>query len=114
MIRCDYYVARRAVKEKQNECEIYARYLDRDGTHAKAAWYYLLAGRPEAALTAARRAMEAGQAYAAEYAVFALQILGRGSEADSLMNRYGDLIRSVGSFGQNRKTLTKLYPSVAF
>jgi len=110
MIRCDYYVARKAVKGKQSECEIYARYLDRDGTHANAAWYYLLAGRPKKALAAAQSAIAEGQTYAAEYAVFALRILGRRAEADSLLKRYADWIRKAGRYEQDRKTLAKLYP----
>ena len=112
MIRCDYYVARRGLKEKRSECESYARYLDHDGTHANAAWYYLLAGRPEEALTAARKAMEAGQAYAAEYAIFALRILEREPEAQKLLKRYADLIRTVGRFEQDRRILTRLYPKI--
>ncbi|WP_292656679.1 hypothetical protein [Nitratifractor sp.] len=110
MIRCDYYVAGKAVKEKQSECENYARYLDRDGTHANAAWYYLLAGHPNEALRAARKAMAEGQTYAAEYAVFALRILGQGTDADRLQQQYADLIRKAGRFEQDRKILAKLYP----
>ena len=95
MIRCDYYVARRGLKDKRHECEVYARYLDHNGTRAKAAWYYLLADRPAEALNAAREAMKAGHDYAAEYAIFALWILKKTPEADRLLKRYADLIRGV-------------------
>jgi len=113
MIRCDYYVARKAVKEKQGECEIYARYLDRDGTRARAAWYYLLAGRPAEALTAARQAMDAGHDYAVEYAIFALWILKKDSKAERLLKEHADLLRSVGYFEEDRRILAKLYPKSA-
>ena len=114
MVQCDYYVGRRGEAEKQPLCEAYARYIDVDGMSAKAAWYYLLAGKPEEALKAAERALKIGQNFAGEYAAFALLIRGKKKEARKAM---ADFVSKVGKPDYLEKdiaVLQRLYPDVVF
>ncbi len=67
MVKCDYYVIRKHDLKYQKNCLAYAKSIDRDGMHAKAAWYYLLGGDKESAKRCSKKALDMGQHYAAEY-----------------------------------------------
>ncbi len=67
MVKCDYYVVRKHNLKYQSNCLAYAKSIDTDGMHAKAAWYYLLGGDKESAKRCSKKALDMGQHYAAEY-----------------------------------------------
>jgi hypothetical protein len=112
---CDYHVAKCHDRSYQASCLDYAHYVDIDGAHAKAAWYYLLGGQPERALKAARKALAQGQSYAAEYAWLALMIQGKRQEADRVMKRYRPTLYAMPKAFDQDLMLTKiLYPQIKF
>jgi hypothetical protein len=112
---CDYHVGKRHDRSYQPSCLAYARYVDIDGAHAKAAWYYLLGNRPDLALSAARHALAEGQSYAADYAWFALAIEGKAEEAVTLLKRYLPTFRAIGKgFTQDLLLMKTLYPKARF
>ena len=114
MLQCDYYVAKKGEKDKRHFCEIYAKVVDIDGASAKAAWYYLLAGKPHKALSAADKALQIGQHYAQEYRAFALWILKKPKEARQALEAF----RRKGGGGEyllrDLRTLERLYPEIDF
>ncbi|WP_456429267.1 hypothetical protein [Nitratifractor sp.] len=113
MVQCDIYVLRQGDLTKRNYCEEYAKIVDLDGASAKAAWYYLLAGKPEQALNAAQRALRIGQDFAGEYAAYALLLLGRKQEAREAMKRFSR--KAAGSYWKKDEAiLRKLYPKLDF
>ncbi|WP_042203758.1 hypothetical protein [Nitratifractor salsuginis] len=112
---CDYHVGKLHNRSYQPSCLDYARYVDIDGAHAKAAWYYLLGNRPDMALRAARKALGEGQSYAAEYAWFALVIEGKAEETAKLMKHHLPTIRAIGKgFTRDLDLMKTLYPKVGF
>ncbi len=113
MLQCDVYVARQGDLSKRSYCEEYARVVDLDGASAKAAWYYLLADKPEEALQAAEKALRVGQDFAREYVAYALLMLGREQEAAEAMKKF------LGKAGdpywkRDEGILRKLYPKYDF
>jgi len=114
MLRCDYYVAKLGDLSQRDSCADYARVVDIDGASAKAAWYWLLAGEPQKALDAARRAVEQGQTFAAGYAAQALTILGRDQEASAYLGRFRAAVASRDYFSRELRTLARLYPDIDF
>ena len=117
MLQCDVYVAEAGHREKRSLCEKYAEIVDIDGASAKAAWYYLLAGKPEKALKAANRALKIGQNYAYEYAAYALLLLGKKEEARKAMKTFITKVGKLGGesyFQKDFKTIKRLYPEVDF
>ena len=112
---CDYHVAKRHDRSYQKSCLDYAHYVDIDGAHAKAAWYYLLGGQAEQALKAARKALAQGQNYAAEYAWLALMIQGERQEAGRVMKRYRSTLDAMAkAFDQDLTLIKVLYPHIKF
>jgi len=67
MVKCDYYVVRKHNLKYQKNCLAYAKSIDTDGMHAKAAWYYLLGGDKDSAKRCSKKALDMGQHYASEY-----------------------------------------------
>ena len=67
MVKCDYYVVRKHNLKYQSNCLAYAKSIDTDGMHAKAAWYYLLGGDKDSAKRCSKKALDMGHHYAAEY-----------------------------------------------
>ena len=67
MMKCDYYVGRKFDKAHQKECLSYANSINKDGMYAKAAWYFLLGGDIKDAKINAKKALNIGHHYAAEY-----------------------------------------------
>ena len=114
MLQCDVYVARAGKLEKQPLCEEYAKIVDIDGASAKAAWYYLLAGKPGKALNAAERALEIGQSYANEYAAYALLLLGKKEEAQKTMKAFATKVGGEGYLQKDLDSLKRIYPEVDF
>ncbi len=114
MLQCDYYVARQGDLSKRHFCEEYAQIVDVDGASAKAAWYYLLGGKPEKALDAAMRAYDQGQTFAAGYVAQALSVLGRGEEAKRYIEPFRKVVKERSYFTKEVNTLKKLYPDADF
>ena len=114
MLQCDYYVARGGDLSKRHYCEAYAKVVNLDGASAKAAWYYLLAGRPDAAYDAAKRAMDTGQHFAALYAALAEAMAGRKEAAAQLYKRFIEWVPDHGYARDRIATLAKLYPDADF
>ena len=114
MLQCDYYVARQGDLSKRHFCEEYAQIVDVDGASAKAAWYYLLGGKPEKALDAAMRAYDQGQTFAAGYVAQALSVLGRGEEAKRYIEPFRKVVKERSYFAKEVNTLKKLYPDADF
>jgi hypothetical protein len=109
-LQCDYYVAQRGDKSRQEQCRIYAEYVDIDGAYPKAAWYYLLAGDVERARKAARKGVEQGQEYGREYLAMALWLLGEKDEAKRVLKLFFSNVPQHDYFERDRKTLQPLYP----
>ena len=114
MLQCDYYVVKQGKMEMRSACEKYAEIVDVDGASAKAAWYYLLAGKVEKALDAATRAVEVGQVYANEYMAYALLIGGRESEAKAAMKKFRSGVQQNSFVKRDIEALAKLYSDVDF
>ena len=114
MLQCDYYVARLGDKSRQGVCEAYAKVVDTDGAFAQAAWYYLLAGQPEKARRAARRALKQGQTYAAGYLAEALVVLGKSEEARRYRDIFEKTVPKHAYFAKEIGILKKLYPDIDF
>ena len=114
MLQCDFYVAKEGKLEKQPLCEEYAKFVDIDGASAKAAWYYLLAGKPGKALDAAERALKIGQNYAYEYAAYALLLVGRKEEAQKAMKAFISKVGGDDYLQRDLDTLKRIYPEVDF
>ena len=114
MLQCDYYVVKQGDRSKRSSCEEYARIVDVDGASAKAAWYYLLAGSVDQALDAANRAVDIGQAFANEYAAYALLILHREQEAIAAMQRFHEAVHEKSFVQRDVETLKTFYPDVDF
>ncbi len=114
MVQCDYYVVRRGDLSKSGFCENYAKALDAPGTHAKAAWYYLLGQKPQMAQRSAIAAIEEGQIYAAEYAAEASVIFHEYKAAKKYMKMLPkDFLKSAG-FKKDLEILGNIYPDVDF
>jgi hypothetical protein len=113
-VRCDYYVVDRGEKSRRKHCLNYAKYVDIDGAYPKAAWYYLLAGKPQKAVGSARKGIAQGQEYARAYLAMALWILGKPREAENEWNGLGNLRKKFGGFLRERELLKRLYPDVDF
>jgi len=109
-LRCDYYVGQKGEKSHQDQCRIYAEYVDVDGAHAKAARYYLLAGDPGRAMVAARKALEQGQEYGREFLAIALWIEGRRDEALEEMARFKEHVPGHDYLQRDLKEIGRLYP----
>jgi len=109
-LQCDYYVAGRGDKSRQEQCRIYADYVNIDGAYPKAAWYYLLAGVPQKALEAARKGLEQKQRYGREYLALALWITGKRKEAKKELGRFFSDVPKHDYFERDRKVLLALYP----
>ena len=114
MLQCDYYLVKEGKMDKRSACEEYAKIVDVDGASAKAAWYYLLAGKPEKAYDAARRAIDLGQVYANEYMAYALLIQGKDADAKKAMQLFHSAVKENSFFKTDMKILHKLYPKVDF
>lgn len=114
MLQCDYYVARKGDLSHRDDCAAYAEAVDVDGASAKAAWYYLLAGRPHQALDAARRALAVGQTFAAGYAAQAEMVLGYPRRALHFMAQFHEKVKDDTYFKKELITLRRLYPTVDF
>ena len=114
MLQCDIYVARQGDLSRQHVCEEYAKIVDIDGASAKAAWYYLLAGKPERVVDAAQRALHQGQTFAAGYLAEAYAIFGKHEEAKKYMERFRTLKQQGSYIEKEIKTLRKIYPSADF
>ncbi|WP_457597357.1 hypothetical protein [Hydrogenimonas sp.] len=111
MLQCDYYVVRGGDLAKRHFCEEYAKVVDIDGASAKAAWYWLLAGKPEKALDAAKRAMAAGQTFAAGYAAQASVMLKKPREAKSYLEKFRAIGTDRSYFRDEVAKLRRLYPN---
>jgi tetratricopeptide (TPR) repeat protein len=109
-LQCDYYVAERGDKSRQEQCRIYAEYVNIDGAYPKAAWYYLLAGDVEKALETARKGVTQGQEYGGEYLAMALWIRGEREEAKKVLQRFFSAVPEHDYFDRDLKTLRALYP----
>ncbi len=114
LLSCDYYVARKHDLSKRNLCEAYAQSVDIDGSRAKAAWYWLLAGKPEKAFDSAKRAIEQGQNFAAAYAAMASAIAGKKAEALEYWKRFRKSVSKRNYVQKEIETLKALYPKVDF
>ncbi|BBG66351.1 hypothetical protein NNO_1648 [Hydrogenimonas sp.] len=114
MLQCEYYVKIKGDLSKKSFCEEYADAVDNDGSHAKAAWYYLLGGKPDRALPAAKLAIDEGQIYAAEYAAEASLFFNEYKAAKT----YIKMLRKSGmepqNFRKNLELLKKIYPDTDF
>ncbi len=109
-LQCDYYVARQADRSRQSFCLRYADYVNIDGAFPKAAWYYLLAGKPKRALEAADRGIAQKQEYAREYRALALWLLGHSDEARNELRSFFRTVTSHDYFDKDLETLRRLYP----
>ena len=114
LLSCDYYVAHKHDLGKRNLCEAYAQSVDIDGSRAKAAWYWLLAGKPQKALDSAKRAMEQGQRFAAAYAAMAAAILGKTGEMLEEWKKFRESVLEREYVRRELETLKALYPGVDF
>ena len=114
MVGCDYYVAKKGDIGKRALCAEYAESIDMDGSSARAAWYWLLAGESAKALSSAKRAVETGQSYAAGYAAMALLLQGQRESALDLLRRYRKEISFGGGWIKELDILQRLYPDVGF
>jgi len=114
MLQCDYYVVKQGKMEMRSACEEYAKIVDVDGASAKAAWYYLLAGKVDKALDAAERAIKIGHVYANEYLAYALLVRGKENEAKSAMEKFRSGVQQNSFVKRDIEALTKLYPGVDF
>ena len=114
VLSCDYYVARNHDLSKRYLCEAYAQNVDIDGSRAKAAWYWLLAGEPAKALASAKRAMEQGQSFAAAYAAMASAILGKTDEAAEEWKKFRESVAQREYVRKELETVEALYPKVDF
>ena len=114
MLTCDYYVKRLGDVRRQASCETYAKIVDIDGSRAKAAWYYLLAGRPEKALASAQKALRQGHAFAAEYAALASLILHKRREAVRYMHRFRASVPDSAFVKNDIEVLERIYKNRDF
>ncbi len=114
MLQCDYYVVKQGRMEMRSACEEYAKIVDVDGASAKAAWYYLLAGKPDKAQSAAKRAVDLGQVFANEYLAYALLVKGREDEAKAVMKKFRNGVEQRSFVKRDIEALAKLYPDVDF
>ena len=114
MLQCDYYVARQGDLTKQDVCIEYAKIVDIDGASAKAAWYYLLGGKPDKAFDAAMKALNQGQTYAAGYVAQSLVALGNREEAENYLKKFQDAVQQRDYFVKEVETLRKIYPNADF
>ena len=114
MLQCDYYVKQRGDVSKSGFCEQYADAIDSDGTHAKAAWYYLLGQKPEKAQRSAIAALEEGQTYAAEYAAEASVIFREYEAARKYMKMLPKDFSKKEHFRKNIELLSRIYPTADF
>jgi len=114
MLQCDYYVVKQGKMEMRSACEKYAEIVDVDGASAKAAWYYLLAGKPDKAQSAAKRAVDLGQVYANEYLAYALLVKGGEDEAKAVMKKFRNGVEQRSFVKRDIEALAKLYPDVDF
>ena len=109
-LQCDYYVAQRGDRTRQEFCLTYAQYVDIDGAYPKAAWYYLLAGQPRKAEEAARKGLAQGQEYGREYLALALWLEGKRPEARKALERFLAAVPSHDYLVRDLEALTRLYP----
>lgn len=114
MLKCDQYVVKQGKMEMRSTCEKYAEIVDVDGASAKAAWYYLLAGKADKAESAAKRAVDLGQVYANEYLACALLIKGREDEAKAAMKLFRRGVEQHSFVKRDIEALAKLYPDIDF
>ena len=114
LLSCEYYVARKHDLSRRNLCEEYAKNVDIDGSRAKAAWYWLLAGKPQKARASAKRAMEQGQSFAAAYAAMASAILGETGEALEEWKKFRESVPQREYVRKELETVKALYPKVDF
>jgi tetratricopeptide (TPR) repeat protein len=114
LLQCDYYVLRKGDLSKREACEKYAESVDIDGASAKAAWYYLAAGKPEKALKAARKAISVGHRFAEGYAAQALAIMGDKPGAEAAFARFRQAVPDHGYFADEVAVLRRLYPDADF
>ncbi len=106
-MKCEYYVALKGDASKAFLCDQYADYLDKTKVYGRAAWYYLLAKKPEKAIEAANNALKLGESYANEYLAEAYLILGQKRKATEHFNK----LKTRFFSDKNFKTLQKLYPN---
>ena len=104
-MKCNYYVAKKGDRAHAKECLDYAEYLDSTKVYGKAAWYYLLALKPQKAVKAAKEALEFGETYAKEYLVYGYWLLGKKKEAKAALERFqaSDLTK------RNKEIIERLY-----
>jgi len=114
MLQCDHYVVKQGKMEMRSACEKYAEIVDVDGASAKAAWYYLLAGKVGKAHDAAKRAIELGQVFANEYMAYALLIQGKEKEAEEAMQLFRKGVAQHSFFKTDIASLQQFYPNVDF
>ncbi len=114
MLQCDYYVKLKGDPSKSGFCEKYAEALDNPGTHAKAAWYYLLGLKPQKAQRSAIAAIEEGQTYAAEYAAEASLIFNEYEAAKKYMKMLPKDFSKGAEFKKDIEILKLLYPDTDF
>ncbi|WP_300368960.1 hypothetical protein [Hydrogenimonas sp.] len=114
MLQCDYYVAKQGDMSRQHLCEEYAKIVDIDGASAKAAWYYLLAGKPQKAFDAAIKALKQGQTFAAGYAAQAMTIMDNPEKAKQYLSQFTNGVEERDYFEKEVSTLRKIYPSIDF
>ncbi len=114
MLKCDYYVKRAGNMAYQSSCESYAKVVDTNGSYGKAAWYYLLASKPQKALESAKKALEQGHMFAAEYAAFAAKILNEDQEAKNYFMRFHSIVPNHEYVKNDIEVLKKIYKKVDF
>lgn len=104
-MKCEYYVAQKALKSKVGFCKEYADYLAQTKVYGKAAWYYLLGLKPQEAVASAKEALKLGESYAKEYMAFGYWLLGKKTEAKDALKGFlpNDLTK------KDKKVIERLY-----
>ena len=113
-MRCDYYVVKKGDQSKRAFCADYAKRADLDGAAGRAAWYWLLAGKPDKALASVRAAIKAHHMYAAEYGAFASIITGNQKEGLKYWKFFTRNVQLHHYVHKDRKIVEKLYPTIDF
>ncbi len=113
-MRCDYYVVKKGDRSKRAFCADYANRADLDGAAGRAAWYWILAGKPDKALASVRAAIKAHHMYAAEYGAFASMMKGNQKEGMAYWRLFIHSVRSHRYAYKDRTIVEKLYPAIDF
>ncbi len=111
-MKCNYYVAKKGDRAHAKECLDYAEYLDSTKVYGKAAWYYLLALKPQKALEAAKEAVKMGEAYAYEYMGDVALMQKDEERAKEFYKKFRQSVSDTEFFtSRSFEVLQKLYPN---